>query len=257
MGRILILIYGVIAYVVFLAAFLYAIGFVGGMVVPKTIDSGVPGAPLTAVVINLLLLGAFGLQHSIMARPGFKRAWTKVIPPAAERSTFVLVASLLLMLLYWQWRPLPDPVWHVGNEIVAMILQVLFWFGWAVVLFATFLINHFDLFGLRQIWLNLQSKPYTHLPFRVTSFYRVIRHPLMFGFIVAFWAAPTMSQGRLLFAIVTTAYILVAIRLEERDLIAYHGEKYVAYRRSVPALVPLPKLAVKQGPTDVAADTPE
>ncbi len=257
MGRILIFAYGVIAYLVFLLAFVYAIGFVGGIVVPKTIDSGTPGTAATAIVINLLLMSLFAVQHSIMARPWFKRVWTKMIPAAAERSTFVLLASLILLLLYWQWQPLPTPVWTVENEIAVTILQGLFWFGWLVVLLATFVINHFDLFGLRQVWLNLSDRPYRFLPFRVTSMYRVIRHPIMFGFIVAFWAAPTMSQGRLLFAAVTTAYILVAIQFEERDLVHYHGERYVAYKKTVPALVPLPKLAEKQGPGEVAAETPE
>ncbi len=257
MGRITIFAYGLIAYLVFLIAFLYAIGFVGGIVVPKTIDSGEVTAPLTAILINVLLMGLFAIQHSIMARPWFKRVWTRIVPAAAERSTFVLLASLILLLLYWQWRPLPTSVWTVENEIAVAILQGLFWFGWAVVLVATFVINHFDLFGLRQVWLNLSGNPYRYLPFRVTSMYRVIRHPIMFGFIVAFWATPSMSQGRLLFAAVTTAYILVAIRIEERDLIAVHGERYTAYRSAVPALVPLPKLAQKQHPGEAVPDTRE
>lgn len=253
LGRVTIFVYGVIAYLVFFFAFLYAIGFVGGIVVPKTIDSGEPIAPLTAILINAVLLGLFAVQHSIMARPWFKRAWTKVVPAAAERSTYVLLASLLLLLIYWQWRPLPETVWQIQNEIVTTILQMLFWAGWAIVLVATFIINHFDLFGLRQVWLNLQGKPYTHLPFKVTALYRVIRHPIMLGFIVAFWAAPTMSQGRLLFAIATTAYMLIAIQFEERDLVTYHGERYQSYRSKVPMIVPLPKLAEKQLP-DVAAE---
>ncbi len=253
LGRVAIFAYGVIAYLVFFFAFLYAIGFVGGIVVPKTIDSGEPTSTVTAILINALLLGLFAVQHSIMARPWFKRIWTKIIPAAAERSTFVLLASLLLLLMYWQWRPLPEIVWQVQNEAVTMILQALFWLGWGIVLISTFIINHFDLFGLRQIWLNWRGEPYTFLPFKVTAFYRVVRHPIMLGFIVAFWAAPTMSQGRLLFAIATTAYILLALQFEERDLVHYHGERYAAYKSKVPMIVPLPKLAEKQLP-DVAAE---
>ena len=253
LGRVSIFVYGVIAYMVFFLSFLYAIGFVGGMIVPKTINSGESTTRLAAILINALLLGLFAIQHSIMARPWFKRAWTKVVPEAAERSTYVLLSGLLLLLLYWQWRPLPQLIWQVQNEAATTILQVLFWVGWAIVLTATFIINHFDLFGLRQVWLNLRGDPYTHLPFRVTSYYRVVRHPIMVGFIVAFWATPTMSQGHLLFAIATTAYVLLAIQFEERDLVHCHGKRYQSYQSKVPMIVPLPKLAEKQLP-DVAAE---
>ena len=253
LGRVATLVYGVIAYLVFFFAFLYAIGFVGDMVVPKSIDSGEPTSTMMAILINALLLGLFAVQHSIMARPWFKTIWTKIVPAAAERSTYVLLASLILLLIYWQWRPLPQTVWQIQNEVVTMILHALFWLGWGIVLISTFIINHFDLFGLRHIWLNWRGEPYTYLPFKVTAFYRVVRHPIMLGFIVAFWAAPTMSQGRLLFAIATSAYILVALQFEERDLVHYHGERYAAYKSKVPMIVPLPKLAEKQLP-DVATE---
>ncbi len=253
LGRVATLVYGVIAYLVFFFAFLYAIGFVGDMVVPKSIDSGEPTSTMMAILINALLLGLFAVQHSIMARPWFKSIWTKIVPAAAERSTYVLLASLLLLLIYWQWRPLPQTVWESSergrdDDTSRIVLA-----GLGIVLVSTFIINHFDLFGLRHVWLNWRGEQYTHLPFKVTAFYRVVRHPIMLGFIVAFWAAPTMSQGRLLFAIATTAYILLALQFEERDLVHYHGERYAAYKSKVPMIVPLPKLAEKQLP-DVAAE---
>jgi protein-S-isoprenylcysteine O-methyltransferase Ste14 len=238
MKRLLIVGYGAACYVLFLAAFLYAIGFVGDFVVPRTVSVGL-AAPLgEALVVNLVLLSVFAVQHSVMARPAFKRWWTRFVAPTVERSTYVLLSSLALFLLYWQWRSMPEIVWDVDFAIGRAVLWVLFWLGWVTVLASTFMINHFDLFGLRHVYLAWRNKPYTDLQFRTVLLYRLIRHPLMAGFIIAFWAAPTMTAGRLLFAAVTTAYILVAIQLEEHDLVAMLGEQYRAYRRRVPMLVP-------------------
>ena len=240
MFRLMILLYGATAYVVFLASFLYAIGFVGGFVVPKTIDNGPEAEAVTAVVIDLVLLSLFAVQHSVMARPFFKRWWTRIIPPAAERSTYVLLSSLILFLLFWQWRPLPGVVWNVIQPVMAAILWALFGLGWLIVLVSTFLINHFDLFGLRQVYLHFSGQPYTAIPFQTPWLYRVVRHPVMVGSLIAFWATPTMTQGHLLFAAVVTAYVLIALQLEERDLLSYHGETYSAYQRQVRMLVPIP-----------------
>lgn len=240
MSRWMILLYGAVAYVIFLASFLYAVGFVGGFVVPKTIDSGPEGVTTTAILIDLALLSLFAVQHSVMARPVFKRWWTRIIPPAAERSTYVLASSLLLFLLFWQWRPLPGVVWNVTQPALAAILWALFGLGWLVVLVSTFLINHFDLFGLRQVYLHFTGQLYTPIPFTSPWLYRLVRHPIMVGFLIAFWATPTMTQGHLLFTAVVTAYVLVALQLEERDLLAYHGETYSAYQRQVRMLLPLP-----------------
>jgi protein-S-isoprenylcysteine O-methyltransferase Ste14 len=240
MSRWLIVLYGAVSYVIFLASFLYAVGFVGGFVVPKTIHSGPETETMAAILINLALLSLFAVQHSVMARPFFKRWWTTVIPPAAERSTYVLLSSLILLLLFWQWRPLPAVVWNITQPVLTAILWALFGLGWLIVLLSTFLINHFDLFGLRQIYLHFIGQPYTAIPFQTPWLYRVVRHPIMVGFLIAFWATPIMTQGHLLFAAVVTAYVLVALQLEERDLLAYHGETYSAYRRQVRMLVPLP-----------------
>jgi protein-S-isoprenylcysteine O-methyltransferase Ste14 len=239
MKRYIILLYGVLSYVVFLASFLYAIAFVGNFPGFKSIDSGVAGSTGRGLLIDIFLLALFAIQHSVMARPPFKRKWTKIIPEAAERSTYVLLASLLLFLLYWQWRPLPGLVWQVTNVPVTVLLDVLFWSGWLIVLVSTFLIDHFDLFGLRQVYLQFRQQPYRPLEFNMSGFYRYVRHPIMVGFIVAFWAAPEMSAGHLLFALTTTAYILVAIVLEERDLAGFYGERYRKYRDRVWALLPL------------------
>jgi len=239
MSRWLILLYGVVAYVVFLLSFLYAVGFVGGFVVPKTIDSGPEIGASAASLIDLVLLSLFAVQHSVMARPFFKRWWTRIIPPAAERSTYVLASSLILFLMFWQWRPLPGIVWNLTHPAVAFLLWTLFALGWITVLISTFLIDHFALFGLRQVYLHFTSgQPDTPIAFQTPWLYRLVRHPIMVGFLIAFWATPTMTQGHLLFAAVVTAYVLVALQLEERDLVTYHGETYSAYKRQVGMLVP-------------------
>ena len=241
MSRFLTLVYGLVAYAGFLAAFLYAVGFIGGFLVPKDIDSG-PSAPLNeALTVNVALLGLFGVQHSVMARQGFKRWWTTVIPPQVERSTFVLLTSIILGVLFWQWRPIPSPIWEVRDPALSLAIWSLFAFGFTVVLLSTFLIDHFDLFGIRQVVLHAMGRPYTPPTFRVSAFYRHVRHPLMLGFLIAFYATPHMTAGHLLFALVTTTYILVAIQLEERDLAALHGSDYLEYRRRVPMLVPFPR----------------
>ena len=239
--RVLALIYGVIAYAVFFVTFLYAIGFVGNLVVPKAIDTGVAGALVPSLVVNALLLGVFAVQHSVMARPAFKRWWTKFVPEPVERSNYVLFASLALILMYWQWRPLPDVMWDVQGPARTVIWAV-FWIGWGTVLTSTFLINHFDLFGLKQVWEYRRSGEAPPTEFRTPLFYRVVRHPIYLGFIVAFWAAPTMSVGHLVFAAATTAYILIAIQFEEHDLVGVFGQSYLDYRRRVSMLLPIPKL---------------
>jgi len=247
MRKILILAYGGVSYVIFFLTFLYAIGFLGNLVVPKSLDSGATEPWLTALTIDLALLSLFALQHSVMARPGFKRLLTRVVPDAAERSTYVLASSLALLLLFWQWRPLGGVVWEVTNEIGRAILLGGFAFGWMLVLVATFVINHFDLFGLRQTWRAFRGQPQAAVRFATPILYRIVRHPLYVGWFFAFWSTPTMTVTHLLFAAVTTAYILVAIQLEERDLMNAHPE-YAAYRRQVPMLVPA--LRSRVGSTD-------
>jgi protein-S-isoprenylcysteine O-methyltransferase Ste14 len=239
--RLLTITYGAVSYLVFLAAFLYAVGFVAGVGVPRSVDHGITAPLGQAITVNLLLLGLFAVQHSVMARPGFKRWWTRIVPPPVERSTYVLLASSVLFLLYWQWRTMPAVVWQVTSAAAQYALWALFWLGWAIVLAATFMINHFELFGLRQVYLAWREKPHTDTGFRTPLLYRLVRHPLMLGFIVAFWATPTMTAGHLLFAIGTTGYILIALQLEERDLVAALGSHYREYRRRVPMLLPWPR----------------
>jgi len=239
--------YGVTSYIIFLGAFLYAIGFTGNLLVPKGIDSGATSSMLEAVIIDLILLALFAVQHSVMARPGFKSWWTKFVPRHLERSTYVLLSSLLLLLLFWQWRPILTPVWVIDNPVGSGVVHALFWLGWAVVLLATFLINHFDLFGLRQVWLELRGNAYTDVGFKTPLLYGIVRHPIMLGFIIAFWAAPTMTAGHLLFAVTTTLYILIALPFEEQDLIRAHGDAYRLYRQRVPMLMPLPRKGANSG----------
>jgi protein-S-isoprenylcysteine O-methyltransferase Ste14 len=241
MAQILTLVYGILAYIVFLGAFLYAIGFVGNIGVPKSIDSG-PTVPLAqALVINVLLLTLFAVQHSVMARPAFKRWWTQFVPKQIERSTYVLLASVILLLLFWQWRPMPAVVWDARATILGPVLLGLSALGWLIVLFSTFLINHFDLFGLRQVALYFQRQPYIPVSFVTRGLYKVVRHPLMLGFLIAFWATPLMSAGHLMFAGVTTAYILIALQLEEHDLVQADPATYERYRRETRMLIPIPR----------------
>ena len=242
MGGIVAALYGAAVYLIFAATFLYAIAFVGNLPAPKTIDSGMPGSLGTALLVNTLLLGLFAIQHSVMARPAFKRWWTRIVPQSVERTTYVLLASAALLLLYWQWRPIPGAVWSVSHPAGIVILQAVFWTGWALVLVSTFLISHFELFGLRQVWARLRGQELPSPVFRTPSLYKRVRHPIYLGFLLAFWAAPTMSVGHLLFAIATTGYILIGIFLEERDLMALFGEQYRRYREEVPMLIPLFKV---------------
>ena len=236
------LIYGVISYFTFLGAILYSIGFVENIGVPKTIDSGTPGPLVASIAINLVLLGIFGIQHSVMARAGFKAWWTRFVPPAIERSTYVLFANLALILVLWQWRPIAIPLWAVSNPAFAGPLIVLSWAGWGLVFLSTFLINHFDLLGLQQVYNRFRRRQAKAQQFRTPLFYKLVRHPLYLGFIIAFWSTPVMTVGHLLFAAATTAYIFIGIWLEERDLVEHFGDAYISYRSPVPMIVPLPQL---------------
>jgi protein-S-isoprenylcysteine O-methyltransferase Ste14 len=238
MKRTLALLYGVFAYVFFFATFLYAIGFVGNVFVPKSIDTGKQSPLPTAVIIDAALLSIFALQHSIMARQGFKRQWTRIVSWYVERTTYVVAATGALALLLWQWRPIPATVWDLRGTVFGGVLSVTFWIGWGVLLLSTFLINHFELFGLSQVWAYSRGAEFHSPAFKSPSLYRVVRHPIYLGFVIAFWSAPRMTVGHLLFSVATTGYILVGIYFEERDLISHYGDVYRAYRSRVPMLIP-------------------
>jgi methanethiol S-methyltransferase len=253
-SRIAAFLYGSVCYLVFLGSFLYAIGFLGNFGVPKPMDSA-PHLPLMqALAIDAGLLALFAAQHSIMAREWFKKAWTRLVPAPVERSTYVLFSSLALLLLYWKWEPLAGVVWQVTSTPARYFAFAMYAAGWVILLAATFLINHFDLFGLRQVWLHLMGRPYTQLKFRVPGMYRYVRHPLYVGWLLIFWATPTMTTAHLVFAIATTAYIFIAIQFEERDLIRFHPE-YAGYRRLVPMIIPHKRpLGTDHNPNGMIAD---
>jgi protein-S-isoprenylcysteine O-methyltransferase Ste14 len=238
MGKLVAFLYGIVAYLVFAIVIVYAIGFVCGLVVPKTIDSGPAGPLMESIVINLVLMTIFALQHSVMARPQFKTWWTTIVPKSVERSTYVLLASLALALVFWQWRPIPAVVWEVREPTLAAFLLYLGLFGWVLVFISTFMINHFELFGLHQVANNLTGKPMPPMKFKTPMLYNVVRHPIYLGFIIFVWATPLMTAGHLLFAAVVTAYIFVGIALEEHDLIAVFGDEYRRYRQRVAMIVP-------------------
>jgi len=242
MKKVTIFIYGALAYLIFLASFLYAIGFVGNLLVPKSIDSGTETSLIPSLLINLLLLSVFAIQHSVMARPAFKRWFTGIFSAAMERSTYVLLSSLALVLIYWQWRPINIVVWSAETDLLVYALYGLFFLGWLIVLLSTFMINHFELFGLKQIFDNLKNRTAAHSTFQTNYLYKIVRHPIMLGFLIAFWATPVMSLGHLLFSGVTTLYILVAVTyLEERDLRKALGTAYANYQQEVPMLIPFTK----------------
>ena len=242
MKKALIFLYGVIAYLLFLGSFIYLVGFLDDLLVPKSINSGETASSVTALLVDTLLLSVFALQHSIMARPAFKAWWTSIVHPAIERSTYVLLSSLALVLIYWQWLPLTAIVWKVENSTLSIIIYAISGLGWLIVLLSTLMISHFELFGLKQVYYNLVNRHPAETPFTVNIFYGIVRHPLMLGFIIAFWATPTMTTGRLLYCVVNTVYILVAVKfLEEKDLQKIHGERYTQYKKQVPMIIPFTK----------------
>jgi protein-S-isoprenylcysteine O-methyltransferase Ste14 len=240
MAGLVAVLFGVVAYGVTLVAMLYLIGFTGNFIVPKSIDSGPAGPLLQSIIVDTLLIGLFAIQHSVMARQGFKRWWTRIVPPSVERSTYVLFASFALLLLYWQWQPIPAPVWTVDNPVTAGAIDAIFWLGWVVLVASTFLLNHFELFGLSQVFMRLFGKQPSEAKFRTPLLYRRVRHPIYLGILLAVWAAPVMTAGHLLFAVMITGYILIGIRLEESDLIQQFGDQYRRYRQHAAMLVPLP-----------------
>ncbi|GFG75023.1 methanethiol S-methyltransferase [Mycobacterium botniense] len=247
MSRFLVIGYAVMCYVMFVAAFIYAIGFVGDFGVPRSVDSAAVAPAGQAVAIDMVLLSVFAIQHSVMARPAFKRWWTHYVAPPIERSTYVLVTNLVLFLLFWQWRSIPAVVWNVTAPAGRLGLWVLFWLGWLMALASTFMISHFDLFGLRQAYLAGRGKPHANIGFRSRLLYRLVRHPIMLGFVIAFWATPKLTAGHLLFAVATTGYIVIAVQLEEHDLVAGLGDEYRDYRRRVPMLLPWPRKHLGSG----------
>lgn len=256
MTRLLTLIFGVVSYLIFFGVFLYLIAFIGDLPVPTSLDRGIMATPPVAALLDSGLLSLFALQHSVMARPWFKARWTMVIPPAIERSMYVLISSLVVGLLVWQWRPIPQTIWRVENQIGATVLWGVFILGWLIALLATYMINHFELFGLRQVYLRWRQRTYTSLPFSQFGFYGLVRHPIMLGFILAFWATPHMTLGHLLFSILSTIYILIAVRFfEERDLVANLGMNYTRYQQRVRMLLPLPRLQARRAARDTSKDS--
>ncbi|MEP3838286.1 MAG: methanethiol S-methyltransferase [Algibacter sp.] len=242
MKKLLIFLYGIMAYVIFLIAFLYAIGFTGNFIVPKSIDSGIEAPLVFSLLINASLLSIFAIQHSVMARPSFKRVLIKVIPKAMERSTYILLSSLALLLLYWQWQPLPQVIWRVENQSISIILVALFFVGWLIVFLSTFMINHFELFGLQQIYNNLKQTNSKPIAFTTRFFYGIVRHPIMLGFLIAFWTTPVMTVGHLFFTVMTSLYIYIAVKFfEEKDLKKFIGEEYEDYVKKVPMFIPFTK----------------
>ena len=256
MRAILAVVYGIVAYAISLATLLYVVGFVGNVAVPKSIDSGSPSPVIEAVIVNLLLLGLFAVQHSVMARPAFKRWWTRFVPEPIERSTYMLFTTLALALLLWQWRPIAQPlVWELTNPVAGIALETVFWLGWIVLLISTFLINHFELFGLRQVFARLLGLRAPTQELRTPLLYRHVRHPIYLGLLLAFWATPRMTAGHLLFALANTGYVLIGIYFEERDLIAQFGDRYRVYREQVGMLLPWRRNAPTTAPPARTAST--
>jgi protein-S-isoprenylcysteine O-methyltransferase Ste14 len=249
--------YGVASYVLFFVTFLYLVCFIGNIGVPKSIDSGAAGPVGVAILVNFLLVALFGVQHSIMARPWFKAWWTRFVPKPIERSTFVLITSVILIVTYWLWRPIPGVVWDVELPAARAALYALFFLGWGLMLYASFLIDHFDLFGVRQVYLHLRRQKYTHSPFATPPLYKVVRNPLMLGVLIALWATPTMTYGHLLFAALMSAYIFVGIAFEERDLLRFLGEDYRRYRERTPMILPWPRYGHRDKAIPTPPHTPE